>query len=437
MASTLSFKHLLAGAALLPGLAFSSPVANPGIVTVPASLETIVPNIVDHGPLDDAALERLRESLTKSTRPTPSPAPDKVKRQDGPTSTYQGSLTIATKDAFLAVDVGDINLIDSDPAKCHSQTLNGPIQGLQVFMGAANIRAMNVTASAGNTTAITSRLDNSADAGVFTFENNERIKEFWVMENQGTLLGFNFTTESGKTYSAMAQTLKDPPPMVKVPVGSGILGRLRVQYCDIGLIGHVGFDFLDELQSVSISNLAYSGFTDDIMPSGPGQTVTVGSQILDNRNSTTEQMISIQTSDSITKSHSIVVQNTWSVGGRVSVETEAGIPFIGKSKVSTEFNWQVGKTTTEEDTESETLTKSSTVNLRCAPKKYCVGTSFYTNFKMDVEVEATFRAKTKAGKEYFWKQKGKYSGADSLALQLQVDEADGVIGRRITTVKKF
>lgn len=92
---------------------------------------------------------------------------------------------------------------------------------------------------------------------------------------------------------------------------------------------------------------------------------------------------------------------------------------------------------TEEDTESETLTKSSTVNLRCAPKKYCVGTSFYTNFKMDVEVEATFRAKTKAGKEYFWTQKGKYNGADSLALQLQVDEADGVIGRRVTTSKKF
>lgn len=43
---------------------------------------------------------------------------------------------------------------------------------------------------------------------------------------------------------------------MKVPVGSGILGRLQVQYCDIGLIGHVGFDFLDELQSVSISNMA-------------------------------------------------------------------------------------------------------------------------------------------------------------------------------------
>lgn len=82
---------------------------------------------------------------------------------------------------------------------------------------------------------------------------------------------------------------------------------------------------------------------------------------------------------------------------------------------------------TEEDTEGETLTKSATINLKCPPKKYCVGTSFFTSFKMDVEAEATFRAKTKSGKEFFWKQKGKYDGADSLALQLQVDEADTII----------
>ncbi|KAL0933387.1 uncharacterized protein CTRU02_212350 [Colletotrichum truncatum] len=429
MSSTLFLKHLLIGATLLPGFVFSSPVANPGRVTVPASLETIKPDVIQHGFLDDAALERLQESLTRSTRPTPSPKPNRVKRQM--TSTAQGSLTIATSDAFVSIDVGDINRVDSNPANCHSETLNGPIQGLQVFMGAANLRAMNVTSSSGNTSSITTKLDNNKDAGDFTFENNERIKEFWVLESQGNFLGFNFTTANGKTYSAMATTLRDPPPMVKVPIGSGILSRIRVQYCDIGLIGHVGWDFLDDLQSVSISNLAYSGFTDNIMPSGPGTTVTVGSQILDNRNSSTEQMITIQTIDAVTKSHTVSVNNQWTVGNKVSVETEAGIPFIGKSKVSTEFNWQVGKTTTEEDSESETVTKSSTVNLKCPAKKYCVGSSFYTSFKMDVDVEATFRAKTKSGKDFFWVQKGKYSGADSLALQLQVDEADNVIRRGI------
>ncbi|KAF4878076.1 hypothetical protein CGCSCA1_v002824 [Colletotrichum siamense] len=436
MLSILSLKQLVLGTTLLPALVHTSPVPQPDRITVPASLQTIAPSIVQHGPLDDAALARLQDSLTASNRPTPSSKPSRAKRQAASSATGN-TLTIATSDAFVSVDVGDINLIDNNPADCHSDTLNGPLQALQVFMGAANIRAMNITASGGNTTSITSKLDGNADAGTFTFENNERIKEFWIMEQTGTFLGFNFTTETGKTYSAMAQTLRDPPPMTKVPVGSGILGRIRVQWCDIGLIGHVGWDFIDDMQSVSISNLAYSGFTDNIMPSGPGTTVTVGSQILDNRNSSTEQMITIMTMDAVTKSHTVSVANMWTVGGKVGVETEAGIPFIGKSKVSTEFNWQVGKTATEEDTQSETLTKSSTVNLKCPAKKYCVGSSFYTSFKMDVDVTATFRAKTKTGKDFFWEQKGKYSGADSLALQLQVDEADGVIKRSAATIKAF
>lgn len=50
------------------------------------------------------------------------------------------------------------------------------------------------------------------------------------------------------------------------------------------------------------------------------------------------------TTDAVTKSHSVNVGKTWYVGGKVGLEAEAGIPFIGKSKVSAEFNWQVGGT---------------------------------------------------------------------------------------------
>ncbi|KZL81446.1 natterin-like protein [Colletotrichum incanum] len=439
--NSLSIKHLLLGATLLPGLSFASPIGSldpRAVKVIDAPLAEITPNIINHGPLDDEALDRLKDSLTRSIRPKSTPEPDRVKRQLSPSSTVKGSLTIATKDAFVSVDVGDINLIDTNPANCHSEEINGPVQGLQFFMGAANIRAMNVTSSNGNTTQILSRLvDTSTDAGVFTFEDGDRIKDFYVRESRGTFLGFNFTTASGATYVAEATAMKDPPAMVKVPVGSGILGRIRVQYCNIGLVGHVGFDFLDDLQSVSISNIAYSGFTDNIMPAGPGQTMTVGSQIVDNRNSTAEQIITLSTIDAVTKSHTVSVANQWNVGGRVSIDAEAGIPLIGKSKITTEFNWQVQKTNTEEDTEGETLTKSAIINLRCPAKKYCVGTSFFTIFKMDVDIEATFRAKTKSGKEFFWKQKGKYEGADSLALQLQVDEADTIIAKRVITAKQL
>ncbi|OLN97452.1 hypothetical protein CCHL11_01002 [Colletotrichum chlorophyti] len=435
--NTLSFKRLLAGAVLLPSLAFASPIGdlnNRDIKIVSPSLADITPNVIKHGTLDDEALERLKESLPGLSPSTPS-KPDRVKRDLVPSSTIQGSLTVATIGAFVSVDVGDIKLIDSNPDHCHSQTLNGPMEAIQVFMGAANLRAINATSSSGNSSSITSKLEGSTDAGVFKFNGSDRIADFWILENRGLFMGFNFTTEQGKTYSAMATALKDPPAMVKVPVGSGMLARMRVQYCDVGLIGHVGWDFLDELQSVSISNIAYSGFTNNIMPAGPGETMSVGSQIVDNRNGTDWQMITIMTQDAVTKSRTLSVANMWNVGGGLTIDREVGVPFVGKTKFSVSFTWMVQKTTTEEKTESETLTKASTVNLRCPARKYCVGTSFFTIFKMDVDVEATFRANTKTGYDFFWVQKGRYQGADSLAQQLQVDESDNVIAKRADIVK--
>ncbi|OHE96847.1 hypothetical protein CORC01_07814 [Colletotrichum orchidophilum] len=406
--NTLLFKHLL---------------------TILASLATINPNIIDHGHFDFGGIDRLNESLTKSIRPTLdlreqrgevlqigddadalflrdlpalnntttttirptlTPEPNRIKRQDAASSTILNSLTVAASDAFVSIDI-------------------------QFFTSSTNMRAINTTSS-GNTNSITSELEVWPDADVFKFENGDHIKEFLVLENRGSIHGFNFTTASGTTYSATGQVLRDPPRMQKGPVGSGILGRMRVQYCNIGQIGHLGFDLLDELQSVSVSNIAHSGFTDNIISSGPGQTMGIGSKIVDNRKYTAEQIVTVVKMHDVTKSYTNSVANQWNVEGRVTVEAEAGIPLIGKTQVTTEFSWQVQKTITEEDTEGETLTKSATINLKCPPKNYCVGSSFFTIFKMDVEVEATFRAKTKSGKDFFWKQKGKYEGADSIAL---------------------
>ena len=45
-------------------------------------------------------------------------------------------------------------------------------------------------------------------------------------------------------------------------------------------------------------------------------------------------------------------------------------------------------------------------------------------FKIDVDVVATLEATSKTGGKFTWTQKGSYKGADSLAVQLRVDEAD-------------
>ncbi|TDZ35508.1 hypothetical protein C8035_v009180 [Colletotrichum spinosum] len=432
---TLSLRQLLLGAVLLPSLTSASPAR---VVYAPASVDNVEPIVVEHGPLDDAGIQQLHESVLGSKHPSRT-VKDRDRFDDhNPTTTRGSSLAIKTNGAFISVDVGDVETLDSDKSDCHSATYEGPIKGFHMWMGIANIRAMNVTSINGNTSAITSRLIGSAqDSGDFTLETNERISEFWVLEHSGCFKGFNLTTDQNRTYTALVKEYHGDPAMTKVPVGSGILARMRVDWCDVGLVGHVGWDFLDDLESVTVSDMDYSGFTDNIMPAGPGQTITVGSQIVDNRNSSAEQIITITTQDAVTKSHTLSIADMWQVGGSVSVEKEVGMPMITGTKVKAEFNWMVNRMTTNENTEAETLTKWATVNLRCPPKKYCVGSSFFTSYAMDVKVEATFRAKTKTGHSYFWKQKGDYKGADSLALQLKVDEAEQPMEKRVAVAKQF
>ncbi|CAI0642345.1 unnamed protein product [Colletotrichum noveboracense] len=383
MVSAISLTRLLSGLALLPAVAFSTP-------------------------------------LTLSN----------LKRQDDP---IPNRFVTDTTDAFSSGDYGDITLTNST---CELITIEGPFGSIQSYQtGFEGARVMNLTSAGGNRTLLHNSGTDTSDhwrafrgKDAVVFGNNERVTEFAFQDRgEGLYAGFKIVTDTGRTQYDTNYAASDPsmyPPWLNVPVGSGILARIRVYYCENGMVGRLGVDFINDIESVSISKIEFNGFTNNIMPAGKGETISVGSQILDARNSSTEQWTTLMTTDAVTKSHSINVGKTWYVGGKVGLEAEAGIPFIGKSTVSTEFNWQVGGTSNEEDLESETITKSSTVHLKCPGGKYCVGTSFYTNFKMNVDVVATFRAKTKAGAEYFWKQKGSYNGADSLALQLTVDETE-------------
>ena len=217
---------------------------------------------------------------------------------------------------------------------------------------------------------------------------------------------------------------------VKVPVGSGILAQVRYVYCPIGVIPSMGFDFLDELASIAVSDIAYAGFTNNILPATAGQTVTVGSQIIDNRNSSSDQSTSIQTTAAVTKQHSLTTTIGWSIGNTVTVTSEVSVPFLAKGSVSTAATWGLQGSVAEQELTGQTISNAGTVNLKCPAKKYCVGSSFFTMFKLDVDVEATFQAKTKSGANYNWVQQGSYSGADSLAIELQVDEVNSTLATR-------
>ena len=71
---------------------------------------------------------------------------------------------------------------------------------------------------------------------------------------------------------------------------------------------------------------------------------------------------------------------------------------------------------------ASTTTRAGTFTLACPPRIICKAKAFFTQFKMDVNINATFTATTKSGATFDWLQSGTYKSADSLAQQFSVTE---------------
>lgn len=218
---------------------------------------------------------------------------------------------------------------------------------LQLNRGSSNLRGIKATSFSGNTSELHSNVS-LADAE-FTFADNERITKFSIARTSADSIyvsGFRFDTNAGNSFEILGSIFSLPdstgPVYVDIPVGSGILARLRGTNCDsMEIFGSFGVDFLDELDSISISNIDYEGFANSIMPSGRGTQLSIGSQILDNRNSSASQTITLQTTDAVTESRTINTQIRALVGGSVAVEGKVGVPLISEGSVRTEVNWQL------------------------------------------------------------------------------------------------
>lgn len=77
--------------------------------------------------------------------------------------------------------------------------------------------------------------------------------------------------------------------------------------------------------------------------------------------------------------------------------------------------------------DSVTNTRSGTFALTCPAARFCTAKAFFTQFKIDVNMNATFTATAKSGATFSWVQSGKYKGADSLAMQFNVTEVAHVV----------
>lgn len=210
------------------------------------------------------------------------------------------------------------------------------------------MRGIKATSYSGNTSELHSN-ESLADAE-FTFADNERITKFSIARSTADSIyvsGLRFDTDAGNSFEILGTIFSVPdasaPVWQDIPVGSGILARLRGTNCDpsLEILGSFGVDFLDELSSISISNIDYEGFANSIMPSGRGTQLSIGSQILDNRNSSASQTITLMTTDAVTESRTINTQVRALVGGSVAVEGKVGVPLISEGSVRTEANWQL------------------------------------------------------------------------------------------------
>lgn len=254
----------------------------------------------------------------------------------------------ASEGALLTFLDGD--MLPGTDSRCTDFDLRGPFTTFQAYMGSSNFRAVSATSISGNSSEVRAG-DTLVDAGLYEFKQNERITKFSVgrVSPAKSPCAISFETDLGNTYKAESEIVaSNTVEYEDLDVGSGVLARIRGASCSdsaLGIIGSIGFDFIDVIDSVGISNIDYEGFTNSIMPAGLGTQLSVGSQILDNRNSSEKQTITLTTTDAITR-QSTVSTDTWVLaGGTVGIETSAGIPLIGESKVSTSATWSVQSNT--------------------------------------------------------------------------------------------
>lgn len=235
----------------------------------------------------------------------------------------------------------------SSTNNCEDFVIDGPFTMIHLTMGTSTVRGVVATSMNGNTTSV---IGNASveDPGEFEFAANERITKFSVGVDPDvpSVSAVKFETDGGNSYDASSRTVaegKFTPTYQDLDVGSGIIARIRGTNCQntLGVLGSLGIDFLDELDSIAITNIDYDGFTNDIMPSGKGTQMSVGSQVLDNRNSSVQQQITLTTTDAVTQERAVNTEILAMVGGSVAIEAGAGIPFLSQGKVTTSANWQI------------------------------------------------------------------------------------------------
>ncbi|EPS43996.1 hypothetical protein H072_2013 [Dactylellina haptotyla CBS 200.50] len=321
-------------------------------------------------------------------------------------------------------------------------SVDGPFSSIEFFVGDKAVRGLVLKNLDGNETRI-GTAENSKNAkrpGSFEFDEDEVVTDcriIWKKHFFGGdkyITGFQFGTNKKNQYNATSKS--GGREIEEKVVGSGypvrfhgILKKINQEPDATTAIVALGVEYLDEVRSIEMVTADYEGFEDGVqsIPSDGGKNLILGTQILDNRNSTINQTFHLTNTKAVAKTYAFTFSISFMTGATVTLGAKFQTPFVKITEATAEVSarWELTVTASTTLTYSETISQGTVFMLTCPALKFCEGKSVFQTYDLEVPFNGVFQATTRRGDKFGWNRKGVYKSSDVSNMKLQVNVYDG------------
>ncbi|RVD84401.1 uncharacterized protein DFL_006151 [Arthrobotrys flagrans] len=329
-------------------------------------------------------------------------------------------------------------------------SIDGPFSYIEAFVGDKALRGLILKNLDGKETVIgtTENFKSAKRPGSFEFGDEEIVTDCTIawkehfFSRDKYVTGFHFGTNKGHKYNATSKSGGDES--VEKSVGSGypvrfhgIVKKISKEKNAASAIVALGIEFLDELRSIDMVSADYAGFEGGVsaIPDDGGKSLIIGTQILDNRNSTIDQTFQLTTSRAVTKSFAFTFSITFMAGASITLGTKLAVPLVTEATASATVQWSLSVTSSTTLSYSETISQGTFFTLTCPALKFCQGRSVFQTYDIEVPFDGQFQATTRRGDKFAWNRKGVYKSSDVSNMKLQVNVWDappvGTVGKRL------
>ncbi|KAK6539727.1 hypothetical protein TWF694_009928 [Orbilia ellipsospora] len=305
-------------------------------------------------------------------------------------------------------------------------SVDGPFSSIEAFVGDNALRGLLFKD--------TENSKNAKRTGSFEFDSDEVVTDCRIIwkkhffSDDKYVTGFQFGTNKSNKYNVTSKS--SGGETVNKVVGSGypvrfhgILKKVDQEPDVPAAIVALGIEFLDRLRSIEMVSADYSGFKDGVqsIPDGSGTSTILGTQILDNRNSTINQTFQLTNSKAVAKSYAFTFAIAYMIGATVTLSAELPVPVIADASASIALQWQLTFTASTTLTHTETVTQGTVFNLSCPAQRFCEGKSVFQTYELDAPFVGLFRATTRRGDTFTWNRRGIFKSSDVSDVKLQVN----------------